>query len=348
MPITGLSERRRIPRLGKIRTGIKAKNEKGVEYPKAVDYFVCDDPRFRAIYGDKPQHLTVCFPGEDPEQFASQYYRAYSRSRGLICKGDGETCNRLVDLKTGGIAEAKSEHVEWKDMTCAGRNCPEYQSKQCKELMMLQFLLPEVEGLGIWQLDTGSINTILNINSAIDLVRRVIGHISMVPLELAIVPMEASPDGKKKTIHVLTLEIKMRLADLRSANMLPEPDDEIPEELFPTPEQQEAAKQEEQSVPSTAVIDASFSKLQPAVELEQSNMQKMHNAPAAAVKQVGSAPTLTKAQVIDRYVVRYKEALALGIAVEAVDLQAMTIQQIRDAGLDLLERIELAQKVEAH
>ena len=38
--IKELSDVRRLPRLGKIHLGVKAKNEKGVEYPKAVDYFV--------------------------------------------------------------------------------------------------------------------------------------------------------------------------------------------------------------------------------------------------------------------------------------------------------------------
>ena len=41
MPIKGLSEQRRLPRLGKIRLGVKKKNQKGIEYPASTDYFVC-------------------------------------------------------------------------------------------------------------------------------------------------------------------------------------------------------------------------------------------------------------------------------------------------------------------
>ena len=55
--IEGLSDRFRLPRMGKIRLGIKKKSEKsGKEYPSAVDYFVCP-PEVIAVYGDNPRDL---------------------------------------------------------------------------------------------------------------------------------------------------------------------------------------------------------------------------------------------------------------------------------------------------
>jgi len=59
--IEGLSDRRRLPRLGIIRLGIKAISEKtGNEYPKEVPYFVAPD-EVRSIYGEQPteQQSTV-------------------------------------------------------------------------------------------------------------------------------------------------------------------------------------------------------------------------------------------------------------------------------------------------
>ncbi|GAI11540.1 unnamed protein product, partial [marine sediment metagenome] len=104
MPIKGLSEQKRLPRLGKIHLGVKVtKNKKGEEcapYPRATDYFVCPD-EVRAVYGDKPQKLHIIIPVEDEEMWANQYYRQYSRTRGLVCKGDGETCRRMEDVGTG-------------------------------------------------------------------------------------------------------------------------------------------------------------------------------------------------------------------------------------------------------
>ena len=40
MPIYGISDQVRLPRLGKIRLGIKKKTKGGVEYPFATEYFI--------------------------------------------------------------------------------------------------------------------------------------------------------------------------------------------------------------------------------------------------------------------------------------------------------------------
>jgi len=95
MPIKGLTEKRRMPRIGKLHLGIKVKNKQGVEHPKAVDYFVYPDEgspggelldQFIKEYGEKPKELPIIFPLGDEESIASQYYRCYSRSRGLVSR----------------------------------------------------------------------------------------------------------------------------------------------------------------------------------------------------------------------------------------------------------------------
>ena len=89
MPIKNLTESRRLPRLGKIHLGIKKTSQKtGKEYPSATNYFVVP-PEVAEIVGEKPTELPILFPVEDDEKFASQYYRSYSMSRGLVCRGDG-------------------------------------------------------------------------------------------------------------------------------------------------------------------------------------------------------------------------------------------------------------------
>jgi len=245
MSIKGLSDRRRLPRLGKIHTGIKTKNKEGVEHPKAVDYFVCS-PEVQRVYGEKPKELKIMFPLEDEQLWASQFYRCYSSSRGLICKGDGEIARMLIDVETGALATHNSQQTEFKDVECKGRECP-YYGKQCREVMMLQFLLPDVPGLGIYQLDTGSINSMININSAIELIRSITGRISMIPLTLVLDDQEVSPEGKKKIVHVLNLKFEARLADLAKRYRalpgpveLPDAEDEIPDLIIP--EAQEGTK----------------------------------------------------------------------------------------------------------
>ncbi|MET0039925.1 MAG: hypothetical protein ABW041_07275 [Dehalococcoides mccartyi] len=267
MPIKGLSETRRMPRLGKIHLGIKAKNANGVEYPKAVDYFVCP-PEVQAIFGEKPKELAIMFPLEDEAKFASQYYRCYSNLRGLVCKGDGEISTRLIDTATGDFASRDSKETMMKDLPCTGRDCPQYQAKKCKEVMNLQFLLPSVPGLGIWQLDTGSINSIITLNSAIELVRGVCGRVSMIPLTLAIEPREVTAEGKKKTINTLTLKVGVTLAEIQKYAalpvgrvLLPPPDDEKPDMLYSEVEEMEVEEPEQEPVTAPSGNEAQLSRI---------------------------------------------------------------------------------------
>lgn len=114
---------------------------------------------------------------------------------------------------------------------------------------MLQFLLPDVPGLGIWQIDTSSINSMININSATALIREIYGRISMIPLVLTIEPAEVQAEGKRKTVWVLnfrtrgTLSELMRAAQAPIAGLLQMPvaDDEPPEQIVE--EEEEPAAQ---------------------------------------------------------------------------------------------------------
>lgn len=259
MPIQGLTGKHRLPRLGKIHLGIKkwkTVEGKRVEYPSAVDYFVCP-PEVQAVFGEQPKELRILIPIEDEDRWASQYYRCYSRTRGLICKGDGINAVRMVDAETGAIADSKTKKVVMKDITCQGRECPEY-GKQCHEVMNLQFLLPEVAGLGIWQIDTGSINSIKNINSASELIKSIYGKISMIPLILTVEPhtIQDPESGKKRNVYVLNLRTNQTLLELLEASRakrltigeeeetdMPIPDDEAPELIMPQNQEEVVTKE---------------------------------------------------------------------------------------------------------
>jgi len=276
MPIKGLSEKRRLPRLGKIRTGIKTANAKGTEYPQAVDYFVCP-PEVQEVYGEKPKSLRIYFPIEDDAIFASQFYRAYSASRGLICKGDGAAAYRLCDINNDSFPTPDSKETALKEVACEGKDC-EFYGKKCTEVMNLQFLLPDVPGLGVWQLDTGSINAIKNVNSTLELIRSIIGRVAMVPLDLVIAPLEVTADGKKKTVHIINIKLNKTLLELRASMGkelprlapvdkatgeinpgLPVPDDEIPELIAPENQNHDQEADDQLFPSSPAPIDWSKS-----------------------------------------------------------------------------------------
>ncbi len=216
-PIDKVSDIRRLPRLGTIKLGIKKEGQKG-PYPVAVDYFVCP-PEVQAVYGDKPTELDVMLPDDNYELVAPQYYKCYSYSQGLICRGDGKTCRRKVDTENGDFANRDTKEWAMADAVCNPEHCPMIGDKQCKKVMSLQLLLPEVPGLGVYQLNTGSFYSIVNINSQLApdgyLRRFTKGRIGYLPLVLSIGPQVVTPPGVgRKTIHTLGITAKIVLSEL--------------------------------------------------------------------------------------------------------------------------------------
>lgn len=194
MPIKDFEGRGRIPRIGKIRLGEKVKGTKS-EYPKAVEYFICP-PEVKAVYGEKPKKLDITFHSDEVEEVFPQYYKRYGKSTGLVCKGDGEVANR-INPKTG----------EFEEIECLGRNCEYWKNNQCKTIGNLCFMVCKVNRFGVYQLDTSSYNSILNINGGLKYAKELTrGKLAMVPFILEVIPQEVNPEGKKKTVYVLRLE----------------------------------------------------------------------------------------------------------------------------------------------
>jgi len=220
-PITNVSDILRLPRLGKIRLGIKVEKD-DKSYPKAVDYFVCP-PEVLEVYGEEPRELQIMFPVENHDEFAQQWLRAYSLTQGLICIGDGVSARQKTDVATKKPVNHDTKDWDWVEgLVCDPQECPLYARKQCRRVLNLQFLLPDVPGLGVWQIDTTSFYSIVNINSMIYLVKNLCGRVAMVPLTLCIGPIEVTPRGmKKKTVYVMHIKQDIKLADLQKVALLP-------------------------------------------------------------------------------------------------------------------------------
>jgi hypothetical protein len=227
MPVKGLSDRLRLPRLGKIRLGEKRVHEKtGKEYPASLDYFVVPD-EVKTIYGDQPRKLDVMLPMEKKEIFFPVWFKRYGSSKGLICKGDGEAAVR--------IDEASGEMTE---IECLGKACPYFEDDSCKTVGNLQVVLHKIPGLGVYQIDTSSYNSIVNLNSSIEMIRGMLGRVSWVPLILKVEMQEAHPrvNGNriKTIIPVMNLTADISVETLlndvegkKVARELPEPQVQI-------------------------------------------------------------------------------------------------------------------------
>lgn len=261
--IKGISEVRRLPRLGVIRLGEKVVAQSGKSYPRALDYFnLKDAPDVAKAFGEKPRELEVMIPHEDPAVFFSQYRKAY-RTSGLFCKGDGEKANRIRLGISDGVKTRVPAGQPWDpdgekflkdnnlggsvkigarfELPCLGEICPFTLQKLCRPLGQLLVLIPKAQGFGCYQISTTSFNSMVDLNSYIEAVRAAAGRVSMIPLVLKLVPKKVTVEGKAKTILHMKLEyrgtvaelVKYRDAKYISADILPAIEHEIPDDLYP-------------------------------------------------------------------------------------------------------------------
>ena len=204
MPIRGLSERRRLPRAGKVRLGVMVEEPGKRPHPKATDYFVVS-PEVAKVYGDRPKALTVLFPVDDAEVLFPQSLKAYRKSGGLWCAGDGETAKRWSDA---------GELVE--------RPCPCecLESGECGPHATLNFFIDRVPGIGVWQLDTGNKTSIVQLNTGLEQALAAFGGLRGIPFILRLEPQETQrwDEGKRQmvrtTIHALRLDSEMTLREI--------------------------------------------------------------------------------------------------------------------------------------
>lgn len=163
----------RLPRVGKIRLGIKKVSAKtGKEYPTETDYFVCP-PEIQAKYGKEPKSLPVMLPVEDEEMLLRQYYACYGGNQKLKCQGDAEFCARRKD--DGQIEE----------LPCPGPlKCDFGAKNKCAARIDIMVVLPDVNCGSTYQLSTGSINSDIDIRSGIEMAKHLYGRISWVPMML--------------------------------------------------------------------------------------------------------------------------------------------------------------------
>ncbi|HQM30778.1 MAG TPA: hypothetical protein PLR20_15620 [Syntrophales bacterium] len=191
--IKGLSDRRRLPRLGSIRLGLKAKSKSsGREYPMETDYFVLTNaPGVEKIYGPQPKELDVMLPLNDLESVFPCSYKYYGSSRGLKCEGDGETATRVNE--------------ETKEMERVSCPCSLLEEGKCKQSGTLMVMLPKVSVGGVYQIRTTSYNSIVDINSGLEYVAALAGRFALIPLKLRRVPIETHHDEKKQTHYTLQI-----------------------------------------------------------------------------------------------------------------------------------------------
>lgn len=256
--IKGISDVRRLPRLGKIRLGIRVRNAKGMgkkcEHPademcwfcshaQETPWFVCPD-EVRKVYGEKPTELDVMLPVNDTDIVFPQAYEAYGMSRGLKCTGNGHTALRYNE---------KTKEME--DWDCP---CEWLEKGKCAKRGHLSVILPRVSIGGVYQIDTSSWNSIVDINSSMAHIDCLIKRIALVPLKLKRQPTDTFYEGQRSTHYTLRLELE---GDVNFANRLMQDSSKLlmsPGALSVQAPTREETYDGETAVPEEGAIDAEF------------------------------------------------------------------------------------------
>jgi hypothetical protein len=241
--IKNLTDSRRMPRLGKIRLGAKfVKKGSSTEYPAELPFFLLPD-EVAEIHGghiENPverakelgvtrkdvldfvadnfhrlaEYLPVMLPMDDQAAVFPQSYKMYGGSIGLKCHGDGVTA-----------MERKGTGSDWEEKKCPCKNLKsdENPKGECTIRAHLMVILPDVNMGGVYQIDMGSINSIIDINSGIDYVTALLGSAAMRPLKLSRVKTETHHDGKKQihyTCQLTTVGDINAIAEMKSSDRL--------------------------------------------------------------------------------------------------------------------------------
>jgi len=246
--VKGLAMQKRLPRIGKIRLGRKvAAKRGGAERPVNLDFFYFVEPpedatemqveyyrRVLEHYGDAPKQLPIMLPCESMDQVFPTSYSMYGANNRIKCHGDGEEAERFLCESCGQMAcRCESTGIRSEMRKCP---CEELERRQCRLVGRLMVVLYEIALDGVWQIDTGSINSIVDLTSALDdtpdspgYLRTMLGRISMVPLVLRREPRITMHQGQRAVHATLKIAFGGTMTELKEVRTglarpaLPEP-----------------------------------------------------------------------------------------------------------------------------
>lgn len=162
-------------RLGKIKLGIKVKNEQtGKEYPTDLDYFVVPD-NYKDKLGDKPKELFIVLPNPMLEQNFTTKAAVYRSNGAKWCstqddvhaKRFQDTGRKTVPKKPGDTIKPIFDYCQ---IGCPAKACEYRQTGECKERGFFNFMIPAVDAIGTFLLRPTSQVGITNIYTVLKVV----------------------------------------------------------------------------------------------------------------------------------------------------------------------------------
>lgn len=208
-------------------------------HPVMSPYFVFDDDTpgraLQEMFGEECAALPIALPADEASEFARRHLEMWGAGT-LKCRGNGEIAEALVVVaeyeryqaeasKTGKTLAPpvsvwastsragngrKDAEPERRLIPCFGMGydgqpaCPKYAGGDCKPTMHLNVIVRGFPGLGIFQVDTGSVVNIQRIDDFLAYLGRFTGdRYAMVPLWMRLEPYQM----RGRTFYGLQLDV---------------------------------------------------------------------------------------------------------------------------------------------
>lgn len=236
MPIIDLQRRAR--ELGRIRMGQVVTTASGKRAPSKLDKFRITSPsqalieQVARLYGGQARPWT-------PQGGGAEQWEVLTESTRLPVLVPPQPVSQWYETWSGGGCQRRCDGVREviNDTPCV---CgPDPQERECKPTTRLNVVLSDVEGVGVWRLETHGYYAAVELPSAAELLAASNGYISG---HLALEERVVKREGKTKRFMVPTLEVGVTPAQLMAGNGAMQISGPAPRELsVPAPRAIEAA-----------------------------------------------------------------------------------------------------------
>lgn len=186
--VRGLTDSPRAPLVAKAKIG--EKGDRG--QPKRLDYIIFVEPQtgrrlpeYQAVFGDRPTHFKALLSGDRCEDMIDVAWKRYG-AKGLKCRGDGEIG---IDRDTGEEIPCAGEFgAPEGQYRCRYANAHDGKPPECKPILSMRLVVPQIPGLGVVQLDTGGVaSSIPTLMWQLRMIERATdGHMAGIAIEVAI------------------------------------------------------------------------------------------------------------------------------------------------------------------